>query len=276
MLIRIITAVVAVALFVPVLVFSDTMIFPAVIALLALVGTVEMLRCVGNRKMAVCITAAVVAVAAPVAARLVGELSVFVTAFAAAEFAFMLLVFALSVFSHGRYDIVAACADFALVSYVVMTFTSIVLLRDTAVGTRLYLLAFIGPWVSDSAAYFCGRALGKHKLIPDVSPKKTVEGSLGGVVFTAAVFVLYGVFVLKPERGLGSYAALAIIGIAVSAISQTGDLIASLIKRKYGIKDYGKLFPGHGGVMDRFDSVLATAPVMLIAAVAGEYFGLFI
>lgn len=262
MLTRIITAVVAVALFVPVLIFSDTMVFPAVIALLALVGTVEMLRCVGNRKRAVCITAAAVAVAAPVVARIVGDLPVFVTAFAAAEFAFLLLVFALSVFSHGRYDIVAACADFALVSYVVMTFTSIVLLRDTAVGARLYLLAFIGPWVSDSAAYFCGRALGKHKLIPNVSPKKTVEGSLGGVVFTAAVFVLYGAFVLKPERGLGSYAALAIIGIAVSAISQIGDLIASLIKRKYGIKDYGKLFPGHGGVMDRFDSVIATAPVL--------------
>lgn len=275
MLTRIITAVVAVALFIPVLVFSDTMIFPAVIALLSLVGTVEMLRCIGNKKPTVTVTAAIISAVAPIMARIVGDLSIYVTVFAAVEFAFMLLAFASAVFSHGKYDIVASCADFALVSYVVMTFTSIVLLRDTAVGAVMYLLAFIGPWVSDSAAYFCGRALGRHKLIPDVSPKKTVEGSIGGVAFTALIFVVYGIFVLNIEGRVMPYAVLAVIGAAVSAISQIGDLIASLIKRKYGIKDYGKLFPGHGGVMDRFDSVLATAPVMLIAAVLGEYFGLF-
>lgn len=275
MLTRIITAVVAVALFVPVLIFSDTLVFPAIMALLALVGTFEMLRCIGNKKLPVAVAACVLAVCAPVGARLIGDMPIFVTIFTAVEFALMLFTFALAVFSHGKYDVGAACADFALVSYVIMTFTSIVLLRDTQVGARLYLLAFIGPWVSDSAAYFCGRALGKHKLIPDVSPKKTVEGSLGGVLFTAIVFVVYGVLVLKPEGRVMPYAALAVIGAAVSAISQIGDLIASLIKRKYGIKDYGKLFPGHGGVMDRFDSVLATAPVMLIAAILGEYFSLF-
>lgn len=275
MLVRIITAVVAVALFVPVLVFSDTVVFPAIIALLAFVGTLEMLRCIGNRRLPVMIVSCALAAASPLAARFISDMPSFVTALAAAEFALMLLTFALAVFSHGEYDINAACADFALVSYVVMTFTSIVLLRDTEVGSRLYLLAFIGPWVSDSAAYFCGRALGRHKLIPDVSPKKTVEGSIGGIVFTAIVFVVYGMTVLKPEGRIMPYAALAVIGAAVSVISQIGDLIASLIKRKYGIKDYGKLFPGHGGVMDRFDSVLATAPVMLMAALLGEYFSLF-
>lgn len=275
MLTRIITAVVAVALFVPVLIFSDTLVFPAIMALLAFVGTFEMLRCIGNKKLPVAVAACAFAACAPIGARLIGDMPIFVTIFTAVEFALMLFTFALAVFSHGKYDVGAACADFALVSYVIMTFTSIVLLRDTQVGARLYLLAFIGPWVSDSAAYFCGRALGKHKLIPDVSPKKTVEGSLGGVVFTAIVFVVYGVLVLKPEGRAMPYAVLAVIGAAVSAISQIGDLIASLIKRKYGIKDYGKLFPGHGGVMDRFDSVLATAPVMLIAAILGEYFSLF-
>ena len=187
----------------------------------------------------------------------------------------MLLVFAIAVFSHGKYDITSACADFAFAIYVTVTFTSIVLLRDTAYGASLYLLAFLGPWVSDSAAYFCGFALGKHKLIPDVSPKKTVEGAVGGAVFTAIAFVLYGALVLKPEPAAAPYVTLAVIGFAVSVISQIGDLIASLVKRKYGIKDYGKLFPGHGGVMDRFDSVLATAPILLIASVIAAHFDLF-
>ena len=98
---------------------------------------------------------------------------------------------------------------------------------------------------------------------------------MGGAVFTAIAFALYGALVLKPEASLAPYIALAVIGFAVSVISQIGDLIASLVKRKYGIKDYGKLFPGHGGVMDRFDSVLATAPILLIASVLAAHFNLF-
>jgi len=275
MLTRIITAVVAVALFIPVLVFSNTLVFPLMMALLAVVGVAEMLKCVGNKKNAVSAVAVVIAAAAPVCARLVSDASLFVMAFAAVAFCFMLYVFALAVFSHGKYDVTSACADFALAMYVVVTFTSIVLLRDTVYGASLYLLAFLGPWVSDTAAYFCGFAFGKHKLIPDVSPKKTVEGAVGGAVFTAIAFALYGALVLKPEASLAPYIALAVIGFAVSVISQIGDLIASLVKRKYGIKDYGKLFPGHGGVMDRFDSVLATAPILLIASVLAAHFNLF-
>ena len=93
-------------------------------------------------------------------------------------------------------------------------------------------------------------------------------------MFTAVAFVVYGTIVLKPTTA-ASYVILALIGFAVSVISQIGDLIASLVKRKFGIKDYGKLFPGHGGVMDRFDSVLATAPILLIASVLAEYLNLF-
>lgn len=274
MLTRIITAVVAVALFIPVLIFSHTLIFPVMMALLALVGASEMLKCVGNKKKAVSVVAVIIAALAPICARIVSDASLFVMTFAAVAFCFMLFVFALAVFSHGKYDITSACADFSLVMYVVVTFTSVVLLRDTAYGASLYILAFLGPWVSDSAAYFCGFAFGKHKLIPDVSPKKTVEGAVGGAVFTAVAFVIYGLIVLKADSAV-AYIALAVIGFAVSVISQIGDLIASLVKRKFGIKDYGKLFPGHGGVMDRFDSVLATSPIMLIASVLAAHFDLF-
>lgn len=275
MLVRIITAVVALALFVPVLIFSNTVVFPAAMALLALVAAVEMTKCVGNKKTSVFVLSALFAAAAPLFARYIGNMNLFVTAFFAVAFCYLLFVFALAVFSHGKYDVSEACVTFTLVLYVVTTFSAIVLLRDAENGASLYLLTFLGPWVSDSAAYFCGRAFGKHKLIPDVSPKKTVEGAVGGAIFTGAAFAAYGALVLKPEAKLLPYIVLAVVGIIVSVIAQVGDLIASLVKRKYGIKDYGKLFPGHGGVMDRFDSVLATAPILLIVATLAAKFNLF-
>ena len=117
--------------------------------------------------------------------------------------------------------------------------------------------------------------LGKHKLIPAVSPKKTVEGAIGGVVFCVLATVLFGFIIEKFFNTFGiaraNYLVLIIAGIFASVVSQTGDLIMSVIKRHYGIKDYGKLFPGHGGVLDRFDSVLA---VSLILAVICTYFDL--
>ena len=148
-----------------------------------------------------------------------------------------------------------------------------VLLRYMENGVYLFLLPFIGAWVSDTFAYFTGRFLGRHKLAPIISPKKTIEGSIGGIVFAVGVFALYGV--ILSSRGLiPNYLALCLAGLFVSILSQIGDLALSLVKREYGIKDYGKLFPGHGGVLDRFDSVIATAPVLLILSLL-EGFALF-
>ena len=118
-----------------------------------------------------------------------------------------------------------------------------------------------------------GRAIGKHKLIPEVSPKKTVEGAVGGVVFAALGYALYGWIVLRffpadarmtLSGGKVSLPVMALAGAVVAVISQIGDLAMSVIKRRYGVKDYGRIFPGHGGVLDRFDSVLLTAPVLMI------------
>ena len=108
---------------------------------------------------------------------------------------------------------------------------------------------------------------GKHKLIPSVSPKKTIEGSLGGIFFCIIGCIVYG-YVIKAVSGGEAeihVAFLALLGLIISVVSQVGDLIFSLIKRRYDIKDYGFIFPGHGGVLDRFDSVIATAPLILIA-----------
>ncbi|MGM9624663.1 MAG: phosphatidate cytidylyltransferase, partial [Eubacteriales bacterium] len=149
-------------------------------------------------------------------------------------------------------------------TYIIWGFGFLTLLRQIDNGVYLYLLPFLGAWVSDSFAYFTGRLFGRHKLIPDVSPKKTVEGAIGGVVFAMLSFMLYGFIVSKIGGGIPNYIILGLMGLPVSLVSIIGDLIMSLIKRRYGVKDYGKLFPGHGGVLDRFDSVLATSIAMYL------------
>lgn len=136
-------------------------------------------------------------------------------------------------------------------------------------GLFAMLLVFIVAWGSDTAAYFCGTFFGKHKLIPKVSPKKTVEGSLGAVIITSLLCVLY-VFIMNkcnlPLMGetptAEIYVRYAVFGFVSSVLSQLGDLAASAIKRDVGIKDYGKIFPGHGGFVDRFDSVIFISPVV--------------
>lgn len=276
MLTRIITALVGLAAFVPVLIFSDTWAFPIAMAVLSAIGTVEMLRCIGMKKWHLSALSLIISAAFPILARVLGSWGEFMAVFVAVFFCYLIIILAVCVFSKGKYDIGEAGISFTMVFYIVASFTSIVLLRDSENGVYLYLLAFLGPWMSDSAAYFCGRALGRHKLIPEVSPKKTVEGSIGGIVFTGIAFAVYGAFTLVGENGgIISYVVLFVVGALVSGVSQIGDLIASLIKRKYGIKDYGKLFPGHGGVMDRFDSVLITSPVLLIVAELATRYSLF-
>ena len=119
---------------------------------------------------------------------------------------------------------------------------------------------------------------GKHKLIPEISPKKTIEGSIGGIVFCSAFYVLYG-FIISTFADTvnvsgGQYAVLAVVGIIISVVAQIGDLTMSQIKRKFGVKDYGKIMPGHGGVLDRFDSIIAVAFVLIIACAVVREFGL--
>ncbi|MBQ2718763.1 MAG: CDP-archaeol synthase, partial [Clostridia bacterium] len=107
------------------------------------------------------------------------------------------------------------------------------------------------------------------------SPKKTVEGSIGGIVAAVLVFVLYGL-ILKANGFTPRYGALVLCGLLLSVTSQIGDLALSAIKREYGVKDYGRLFPGHGGVLDRFDSVIATAPLLLFFSLLGAGLSLFV
>jgi phosphatidate cytidylyltransferase len=128
---------------------------------------------------------------------------------------------------------------------------------DTRYGVVLILIAVVGPWISDSGAYFAGRFFGRHLLFPSLSPKKTVEGGLGGLLLTVLVVapVAFTLLDFGPVKAL-------LIGAVVSVASQCGDLFESALKRILDVKDLGNFLPGHGGVLDRVDSLLFTAPAV--------------
>ncbi|HSK19387.1 MAG TPA: phosphatidate cytidylyltransferase [Longimicrobiales bacterium] len=129
-------------------------------------------------------------------------------------------------------------------------------------GPALLAFPMTLTWMGDTFAYFGGRRFGRHKLIPAVSPAKTVEGALSGVVGTTVVGALYAYFIFGMWLGIPISAAIgALVGLVVSPIAQVGDLAESLLKREAGVKDSGTLLPGHGGVLDRFDALFFSIPV---------------
>ena len=131
------------------------------------------------------------------------------------------------------------------------------LLKELPVGTYLVLVAVVGPWISDAGAYFAGRFFGRHKLCPTLSPKKTYEGAVGGLLLTVAAVAPFA-HVFMGFNGVES----ALLGVVVSVLSQAGDLFESTLKRLLEIKDLGSILPGHGGILDRIDSLLFTAPAI--------------
>lgn len=146
------------------------------------------------------------------------------------------------------------------VIYVGVMLSFVYLTRMERDGLKLVWLIFIASWVCDTCAYISGMLLGRHKLTPALSPKKSVEGAIGGVVGATVVGFLYGMLI---ELGDASWVPAVICGVG-AVISQFGDLTASAIKRNHDIKDFGRLIPGHGGILDRFDSVIVTAPIVFI------------
>ena len=128
-------------------------------------------------------------------------------------------------------------------------------------GRYYIMVAFLLAFTADSGAYFVGRAWGKHKLAPVISPKKTVEGAVGGIVTAMLCMALYGLVLQLAFNQTFRYGAALVYGLLGSAGSIVGDLTFSVIKRQAGIKDYGRLLPGHGGILDRFDSMVVVAPM---------------
>ena len=169
---------------------------------------------------------------------------------------------------HGKRNYKDILSNGFLTMYIVISMGCVWLTKETF-DTATMLLTFICAWSCDTFAYFTGRFLGKHKLIPHVSPNKTVEGSVGGVVGAMVICIVYllivkNVFDTNMLQWSNVVVEGAVYGLVGGALSQLGDLIASAIKRDTGIKDFGWIFPGHGGFMDRFDSVMFIAPIMYI------------
>lgn len=274
MLTRIVTSVVALAVLLPALYFSHTAVFPALLAIVGVICLYEMLKCVGfHQRIGMVFPLYGFAVAAPFLLRYTQGATFARIAFLAATL-YLLYLFAWVIWSHGQIAFSDGAAVYLLALYILASLSSILYVRDFEDGGKyIYLLIFIGAWVTDTFAYFTGYFFGKHKLIEDVSPKKTVEGSIGGILFCAVGFVTLGLVV---DHWFGQHANvlfLLVAGVILSVVSQIGDLIMSVIKRHYHIKDFGKIFPGHGGMLDRFDSILAVSlglgAVCMFASLSG-------
>ncbi len=176
---------------------------------------------------------------------------------------FLVVLMFIYVFSYPKYHTEQMLAAFFGVFYVAVMLSYIYQTRMLSHGTYTVWLIFLCSWGCDTCAYCVGMLFGKHKMTPKLSPKKSWEGAVGGIVGAALLGLIYGL-VFQNRMGAEMDDILAMAGIcAVGAvISMVGDLTASAIKRNYDIKDYGKLIPGHGGILDRFDSVIFTAPVI--------------
>ena len=142
--------------------------------------------------------------------------------------------------------------------------SALVELRMMDYGRILVLLPFVVAFVTDGGAYFAGVFLGRHRGITNVSPNKSLEGYIGGLIIGVIACLIYGLAVQMLKEIAVSYIVLAVYGLIGGIITELGDLAFSLIKRQYGVKDFGKVLPGHGGILDRFDSMVFAAPAVLL------------
>lgn len=172
----------------------------------------------------------------------------------------MILILFVYVFGYPKYHAERVMAAFFGVVYVAVMLSFIYLTRSLPDGKFLVWLIFLCSWGCDTCAYCVGMLIGKHKMAPVLSPKKSIEGAVGGVAGAALLGVIYAA---ATQGKMAEYALICAVG---ALISMVGDLAASAIKRNQNIKDYGKLIPGHGGILDRFDSVIITAPVIYYLA----------
>lgn len=280
---RVITSIGIGVVVIPILIFSRYIVYPIFLGLLAAIAVWELLRVFGfEKRYEISVPSYMVAGFLPIFAHdffTGGKTGDYILVLGAAIFTFLLYLVAACVV--GKELIMRKNAEkedskkqhilefgdvaavFISVTYVTVSFTSMALTRYMKNGVYIFALVFVAAWMCDIFAYFTGRFFGKRKLAPHLSPKKTVEGSIGGIIFAILGCMLYG-FVVSKASGLGAnYLVLALLGLVLSIISQIGDLWASLIKREHGVKDYSRMLPGHGGVMDRFDSILAISTVLM-------------
>lgn len=300
MLTRIISGAVGVAIMIVIFIFHDTILLPIAVAGMIAIMLYELLRAVKlHRCPSILISAELCGMAMPFIyscfypkldsysdgigiiggadlptylfmlehGRLNGNVTVFAFAITLLA-AFVIFLTWLRKHKEIRYEQIFF--TLAVMVFVPQAMTTMVRLdRCSQNGLILLILGLCGAWIADTGAYFTGVAIGKHKLCPVISPKKTIEGFVGGIVttgivFTAVYFIYYRFIADESlfERTPVDYIIIAVIGMICAVIGTVGDLSASMVKRQIGFKDYGKIMPGHGGLMDRFDSVLFVLPTL--------------
>ena len=285
---RILTGVILIFIIAITIFFAQTPVLPAAVAIGSVIAIFELTRCIGMQKAwAFAVPLYVLAASLPFLTRFMalGSLSATAKPESAkhlAQYGAILMIsllfyfFTIAIFSHGKYNLADVCVLFATAFYILVGFNSIVILHDNEQGGHvIYLAIFLGAWGTDAFAYFTGMFFGKggkHKLIPDVSPKKTVEGFIGGIVLGVATMMLFGVVCNHFTQYNSNILMFALGGLLVSVVSQIGDLFMSYVKRHYGIKDFSNLFPGHGGVLDRFDSIFSVAIAMMCLTTFVDFF----
>ena len=280
---RVITAVGIGIVVIPIMVLSKYIVYPIFLGIISAIAAWEMLRVFGfEKRFEISVPSYAIAGLLPVFAHSYftgGNTKSYILFESIVIFSFLLYLAVVCVAGkeivikrneerpdNGKQRILGftdVAAVFMAISYVAVSFTSMALTRYLKNGSYVFGLVFVAAWVCDSFAYFTGRFFGKHKLAPHLSPKKTIEGSIGGIIFAILGCMLYGLIIEKAFEVDANYVALAIIGLILSIISQIGDLWASLIKREYGVKDYSQMMPGHGGIMDRFDSIIAISTILM-------------
>lgn len=259
MLTRILTSIVLIAILLVLIFFCGTWFFAGIMSLACFVATYEMLKCMSLHKVySISIPSYILSVLIPLMmkANIFDDSAyIYFIAFAAVYLLSLLVFFC----ENEKYSFDKVSQAFFMITYVITGFACLTRLGTTAKGTFWFVCVWVAAVFTDTFAYFTGRFFGKHKLCPKVSPKKTVEGAIGGVLFCTFAFFGYSFISRKFFSIEVDSLVFCIVAPFVSVIAQIGDLVLSAVKRKFNVKDYGKLFPGHGGVLDRFDSVIAVA-----------------
>jgi phosphatidate cytidylyltransferase len=253
---RIITGVVAAALFIPIVIYGGIP-FTILLYALATVGLFELIR---MKKLSFL---SVPGILTTVLLWVILAPSTMPNYFeglrlSKVEFTFVIVLLLLSYTVLSKNTFTFDDASFLVLStvYVAMGFYYFNETRIAGLSYVFYTLLVI--WATDSGAYFIGKAIGKNKLWPEISPNKTIEGSLGGILCGVAVAIVYHMFIPLHE----SLFVVIVVTVFVSIFGQIGDLVESAFKRHYGVKDSGTILPGHGGILDRFDSLLFVLPVL--------------
>lgn len=275
MLTRILTAIVGISIGIVIVILSDTIILDIAVAALAVIMVYELLskcKCLQYKvNSAVCF---LFAAALPFLTHYCSQNIIYI--FAALCILVMMTWY---IFDHKRLNIDKLCFMIATTMLSSMAMCCIIRLKnmDEIHGKFYVVICLAAAWLSDGAAYFVGTFFGKRKLCPEISPKKTVEGAVGGVVGGTVILLIFVIVynMIMNARGYNfsiNYVWVVAVGLISGLLSIVGDLSASLLKRQNDIKDFGKIMPGHGGVLDRFDSVLFVAPFM---ALTFEYIKMF-